>query len=75
AGRAFELWLYADRTPRPLGILPEAGRTVIPLAPRDAARLAGSGALWATREPREGAPDLRPSGPPAFRGRFPRVVN
>jgi anti-sigma-K factor RskA len=75
--RAFELWLLSAgaATPRPLGILPSIGREVIPLTPRDAALLAVPGALLVTLEPGEGAPDLRPSGPPAFRGRLRDRVN
>src|SRR5579875_1356696 len=70
--RAFELWLLpAGRArPRPLGILPAHGNTVIPIAPREAALLVKRGALPVTLEPSEGAPGLRPDGPPLFRGRL-----
>jgi anti-sigma-K factor RskA len=75
--RAFELWLVAAKTamPIPLGILPPAGQKVIPLAPRAAALLTGSGALLVTLEPSEGAPDLRPGGAPMFQGRLRNVIN
>jgi anti-sigma-K factor RskA len=76
-GRAFELWLLpaGAATPRPLGILPSAGREVIPVTPRDAASLAAPGTLLVTLEPGEGALDLRPSGPLLFRGRLHGVIN
>jgi anti-sigma-K factor RskA len=75
--RAFELWLLpaGAATPRPLGILPSAGCEVIPVTPRDAASLAAPGALLVTLEPGGGAPDLRPSGPPMFRGRLHGMLN
>ncbi len=77
AGRAFELWLLpaAAAGPRPLGILPSTGVDVIPLAPRNAALLAGRGALLVTLEASEGAPDLRPSGAPLFRGHLRGMIN
>jgi anti-sigma-K factor RskA len=77
AGRAFELWLLpaAAAQPRPLGMLPAAGSRIIPLAPRNAALIAGRGALLVTLEADEGAPDLRPSGTPLFRGRLRGMIN
>lgn len=71
-GRAFELWLAAagSSAPRPLGILPLKGRRLIPLAPQTVKRLGGAGMLFATIEPPEGTPALRPSGPALFRGRL-----
>jgi anti-sigma-K factor RskA len=77
AGRAFELWLLpaAAAEPRPLGILPPTGVAVIPLAPRNAALLAERGALLVTLEASEGAPDLRPSGAPLFRGQLRGMIN
>lgn len=76
-GRAYELWLVAAgaAAPRPLGMLPPAGITVIPLAPQNATLLAGRGALLVTLEAGEGAPDLQPSGAPRFRGQLRGLIN
>lgn len=77
AGRGFEVWLVpaAGAGPRPLGMLPAAGSRLIPLAPRDTALFARRGALVVTLEAGEGAPDLRPSAAPLFRGRLRGMIN
>lgn len=76
-GRGFELWLVSAGTaaPRPLGMLSSAGGEVIPLTPQNTALLTGRGVLLVTLETGEGAPDLRPSGAPLFRGRLRGMIN
>jgi anti-sigma-K factor RskA len=72
AGRAFELWLKSPEAapPLPLGLLPLAGKQVLPVTPLAARRLSGSGELFVTVEPAEGAPDSRPHPPILERGRL-----
>lgn len=71
-GRVYQLWLAIANSepPRPLGLLPRAGRKIIPETPANTRLLAGSGELLVTLEPKGGSDDPGPSGPVQFRGRF-----
>ncbi|MGH7059207.1 MAG: anti-sigma factor domain-containing protein [Stellaceae bacterium] len=71
AGRAYQLWLAgAGKAPHPLGLLPQAGRKVIPVTPENARLMAGAGELLVTLEPVGGSPRQGPTGPVEFRGAF-----
>lgn len=69
-GNAYQLWLATTAGPRSLGVLPRRGRAVIPEIPAIVARLAGSGELLVSREPRGGASLPQPSGPIVYRAGF-----
>ena len=69
AGQAYQLWLSGPDGPRSLGLLPAAGRKIIPETPALIAALAaGHGVLAVTLEPARGSATGRPSGPAMFRG-------
>lgn len=71
AGRAYQLWLSVAGAapPRPLALLPQQGRKVIPVTPANARLLArAAGELFVTLEPVGGSPGPRPGGPVSFRG-------
>ncbi len=72
AGRAYQLWLTGagKAPPRPLGLLPQAGRKVIPVSPENARLMAGAGEMLVTLEPAGGSPRQGPTGPVEFRGAF-----
>ena len=72
AGKAYQLWLAAagGGRPQPLGLLPLAGRKIVPEMPADIRFLAGNGELIVTLEPGSGALAGAPSGPPMFRARL-----
>jgi anti-sigma-K factor RskA len=80
AGDAYQLWLTAPRGPRSLGLLPLAGRKVIPEIPALVARLIGADAgtdaarLVVSREPEGGSPAMQPSGPIVFRAAIASVA-
>jgi anti-sigma-K factor RskA len=66
--RAYQLWLSGPNGVRSLGLLPEAGRRIIPEMPALIARLeAGNGKLDVTLEPAHGSITGQPSGPVMFR--------
>lgn len=69
AGKAYQLWLAAagGGPPQPLGLLPLAGRKIVPETPADIRVLTGNGGLFVTLEPGNGALAAAPSGPPLFR--------
>ena len=69
AGRAYQLWLEAPgfRGPRPLGLLPRAGRKKIAETPVNIRLLAGRGELVVTLEAATGSPEAGPSGSVLFR--------
>jgi anti-sigma-K factor RskA len=71
-GHVYQLWLVIAKPgpPRPLGLLPQSGRKVIPETPANTRLLSGSGGLLVTLEPNGGSDDPGPSGPMRFRGRF-----
>ncbi len=71
-GRAYQLWLAVagEAMPHPLGLLPQAGRKVIPVTPENARLMAGAGELMVTLEPVGGSPRQGPTGPVEFRGAF-----
>jgi anti-sigma-K factor RskA len=67
-GRAYQLWLSGPNGARSLGLLPEAGRRIIPEMPAPITRLdAGHGMLEVTLEPARGSVTEHPSGPVMFR--------
>lgn len=72
AGRVDQLWLSVagEATPRPLGLLPQQGRKVIPVTPESARLLAGKGELLVSREAAGGSRRPEPTGPIRFRGSF-----
>ena len=70
-GGAYQLWMVAPDGGHSLGLLPVAGRTVIPEIPAIATRLAGSGELIVTLQIRRGVATAQPSGPVVFRAAFP----
>ena len=70
-GGAYQLWMVAPDGSHSLGLLPVAGRKVIPEIPAIAARLAGSGKLIVTLQVRRGVATAQPSGPVVFRAAFP----
>ena len=62
-GKALELWaLPRDGAPRSLGLVANAGETMLRMAPGDA-RLAGANALAISLEPPGGSPTNAPTGP------------
>ena len=67
--RVYQLWLIGAATaaPRPLGLLPQAGRKRISVSPETARLLTGAGELFVTLEPSGGSPGRVPSGPTVFR--------
>jgi len=71
-GQVYRLWLAppsgAAAGARPLGLLPLAGRRVIPEIPALLTRLAGGG-LLVTLAPAGGGTAVQPSGPILFRAR------
>jgi anti-sigma-K factor RskA len=74
AGKAYQLWLAATGggPPQPLGLLPLAGRKIVPEMPTDIRLLSGKGELVVTLEPGNGAVAGTPSGPPLFRAPLAR---
>jgi anti-sigma-K factor RskA len=68
--RSYQLWLSTAgaAAPRPLGLLPEAGRKVMAVVPELAHLLGGEGELVVTLEPVGGSPTPQPTGPTLFRG-------
>lgn len=71
AEHAFQLWLTGPNGSQSLGLLPPAGRKIIPQTPRLIARLdAHCGELGVTLEPARGSVTGRPSGPLLFRAGF-----
>jgi anti-sigma-K factor RskA len=70
AGHVYQLWLEppGGGAPRPLGLLPQAGRKVIAETPANIRSLSGHGALAVTLEPAGGALGPGPTGPAVFRG-------
>lgn len=70
-GHAFQLWLSGPDGSGSLGLLPPAGRKIIPETPRLIARLdAHRGKLGVTLEPARGSVTGRPSGPLLFGAGF-----
>jgi len=70
-GRAYQLWLQTPVGPRTLGLLPTAGREVIPEIPAIAARLSsGAGEVLVSLEPARGSIAPGPSGPVLYRAPF-----
>ncbi|HEY1260366.1 MAG TPA: anti-sigma factor [Stellaceae bacterium] len=70
-GWAYQLWLtVADGAPHPLGLLPQAGRKVIPVTPENARLLAGKGGLLVSLEAAGGSRRPGPAGPVEFHARF-----
>jgi anti-sigma-K factor RskA len=71
-GRVHQLWLSVagEGGPRPLGLLPQAGRKQIPVTPEAAEWLAGSGQLVVTLEPPGGSQQPGPTGTVRFRGKL-----
>jgi anti-sigma-K factor RskA len=69
-GHAYQLWFNAPEGGHSLGLLPVAGRRVIPEIPGLAARLAGAGELIVTLEPARGATTAHPRNPVVFRAAF-----
>ena len=70
-GHAYQLWLSGSSAARSLGLLPAAGRKVIPEVPALIARLdAGNGVLTVTLEPARGSVTGQPSGPVMFRSQI-----
>ena len=68
SGHAYQLWLAGTKAVRSLGLLPIAGRRVIPESPTSIARLeAGGGELIVTLEPAHGSATGQPSGRVLFR--------
>ena len=69
AGKAYQLWLAAvgGGLAQPLGLLPLAGRKIVPEMPADIRLLTGKGELIVTLEPGNGALAGAPSGKPLFR--------
>jgi anti-sigma-K factor RskA len=69
AGKAYQLWLAAagGGPPQPLGLLPLAGRKIVPEPPADIRLLTGRGELTVTIEVGNGGLTGAPSGPPVFR--------
>lgn len=65
-GRVYELWATTAGGPRSLGLLPAAGRKVVPEVPARLARLAGGGKIFVTLEPTGGSPTGLPTGPALF---------
>lgn len=73
AGQIYQLWLAAvgNASPRPLGLLPQQGRKVIPVTPESARLLqAGKGELLVSLEASGGSRRPGPTGPIRFRGSF-----
>jgi anti-sigma-K factor RskA len=72
SGHVYQLWLSVPKAgpPRPLGLLPQSGRKVIPETPANTRLLSGSGGLLVSLEPTGGSDDPAPSGPVRFRGRL-----
>jgi anti-sigma-K factor RskA len=70
AGGVYQLWLLIPDSagPRPLGLLPQAGRKPIPVTPENARLLAGEGELEVTLESIGGSRGPGPNGPTLFRG-------
>ena len=70
AGHVYQLWLEppGGGAPRPLGLLPQAGRKVIAETPANIRSLSGHGALAVTLEPAGGSLGPGPTGPALFRG-------
>lgn len=69
AGKAYQLWLAAAGRgpPQPLGLLPLAGRKIVPEMPVDIRFLTRNGELFVTLETGNGALAAAPSGSPLFR--------
>ncbi len=66
-GQAYQLWLSGPNGTPSLGLLPAAGRKVIPETPAAVARLsAAQGELNVTLEPARGSVTGQPSGPVMF---------
>jgi anti-sigma-K factor RskA len=74
AGRGYQLWLKTSGGAQSLGLLPAAGRKVIPEVPALAAALAGSGELLVTLEPARGSDTGEPNGPVLFQAAFPEAA-
>ena len=74
AGHAYQLWLEPPGTgaPRPLGLLPQAGRKVIAETPVDTRLLTDPGELVVTLEAKGGSQQIGPTGPTLFRGKLAR---
>ena len=70
AADAYRLWLAGAGGGRSLGLLPLAGRAVIPEIPAIADRLAGGGELFVTRETAPASAGAQPAGPVLFRAAF-----
>ena len=71
AGRAYQLWLALPDGGHSLGLMPVAGRKLVPEIPAIVDRLAGSGELLVTLEPARGSDTGRPDGPVMFRAVIP----
>jgi anti-sigma-K factor RskA len=71
-GQVWQLWLAiaGGAPPHPLGLLPQAGRKVIPVTPENARLLAGKGGLLVSLEAAGGSRREGPSGPVEFRAAF-----
>ncbi len=72
AGHVYQLWLEVPGAgaPRPLGLLPQSGRTEIPEAPVDTRLLTGPGELVVTVEAKGGSQQPGPTGPALFLGKL-----
>ncbi len=74
-GHAYQLWLAGSDGAHSLGLLPAAGRRVIPEIPAIVARLGvGGGDLIVTLEAARGSDTTQPSRPVRFRAPFPAVI-
>jgi anti-sigma-K factor RskA len=70
-GHAYQLWLSGPKGAHSLGLLPTAGRKIIPERPALIARLdAGRGEFTVTLEPARGSITGRPSGPALYHARW-----
>ena len=70
-GHAYQLWLSGPNGGHSLGLLPAAGRKIIPEMPALIAQMdGGRGELAVTLEPARGSVTGRPSGPLMFQARF-----